>query len=103
MMSGLTCNVNGIPFQQRARYGWLVEALRRAIGERCELPDGYAFQMDTAQISTGQLVEWVELERQCCPFFGFEVYWERKNGPVWLRLTGPEGVKEFILDEFGLR
>ena len=61
------------------------------------------FQMDTTQISTGQLVEWVELERQCCPFFGFEVRWEGKNGPVWLRLTGPEGVKEFILNEFGLR
>jgi hypothetical protein len=101
--SGLTCNINGIPPQERARYGRLVEALPRAIKERLELQDGYAFQMDTTQISTGQLVEWVELERQCCPFFGFEVRWEGKNGPVWLRLTGPEGIKEFILDEFGLR
>ena len=101
--SELTCNIKGIPPQQRARYGWLVEALRRAIEERRELPDGYAFQIDTTQISTGQLVEWIEMERQCCPFFGFEVRWDGKNGLVWLRLTGPEGVKEFILDEFGLR
>jgi hypothetical protein len=70
---------------------------------RRELPDGYAFQMDTKQIDTGQLVEWIELERRCCPFFGFEVLWDRKNGPVWLHLTGPEGVKDFILGEFGLR
>jgi len=29
--SGLTCNINGIPPHNRARYGRLVEALRRAI------------------------------------------------------------------------
>jgi hypothetical protein len=101
--SRLTCNINGIPPQERSRYGRLVETLRHAIQERRELPDGYAFQMDTKQIDTGQLVEWIELERRCCPFFGFEVHWDRKNGPVWLHLTGSEGVKNFILNEFGLR
>jgi hypothetical protein len=101
--SGLTCNINGIPPQERTRYGRLFETLRHAILERRELPDGYAFQMDTKQIDTGQLVEWIELERRCCPFFGFEVHWDRKNGSVWLHLTGPEGVKEFFLDEFGFR
>jgi hypothetical protein len=101
--SELTCNINGIPPQERARYGRLVEALRHAIKERHELPAGYAFQMDTRQIDTTQLVQWIELERLCCPFFGFQVLWERQNGAVWLHLTGPEGVKDFILDEFGLR
>ena len=67
------------------------------------MPDGYAFQINSGQIGTGQLVEWVELERRCCPFFGFEVRWDRQKGSVWLHLTGPEGVKDFILDEFGLR
>lgn len=102
-MSGLTCDINGIPPQQRARYEWLVEALRRAIKEKRELPDGYAFQMDTRQIDTAQSVEWIELERLCCPFFGFQLHWDRQNGAVWLHLTGPEGVKDFILDELGLR
>jgi len=101
--SGLTCNINGIPPQERTRYGRLLDTLRHAILERRELPDGYAFQMDTKQIDTGRLVEWIELERRCCPFFGFEVHWDRKNEPVWLYLTGPEGVKDFILNEFGLR
>jgi hypothetical protein len=101
--SGLMCNMNGIPPQERARYGRLVETLRHAIEERRELPDGYAFQMNTKKIDTAQLVEWVELERQCCPFFGFEIHWDRQNEAVWLHLTGPEGVKDFILGEFGLR
>ena len=83
------------------RYGQLVEALRHAIQKRRELPDGYAFQMDTKQISTDKLVEWIELERQCCPFFVFEIRSIPQDGTVWLHLSGPEGVKEFILDEFG--
>jgi hypothetical protein len=99
----LTCNINGIPIQERARYGRLVEALRHAIQKRRELPDGYAFQMDTQQIDTSQLVEWVELERKCCPFFGFELRWDGQNNVVWLNLTGPEGVKDFIIEDFGLR
>jgi hypothetical protein len=102
-VSGLTCNISGIPPQERARYGQLVEVLRRAIQKRRELPDGYAFQMDTKQIGTAQLAEWIELERKCCPFFGFEIRWTPKNEAVWLHLSGPEGVKDFILDEFGFR
>jgi hypothetical protein len=101
--SGLTCNINGIPLEERARYGQLVEALRHAIQKRRELSDGFAFQMDTKQIGTAQLAEWIELERKCCLFFGFEIRWTPQNGDVWLHLCGPQGVKEFILDEFGLR
>jgi hypothetical protein len=103
MAPGLTCNINGIPLQERARYGQLVEALRHAIQKRRELPDGYAFQMDTKHMSTDQLAEWIELERKCCPFFEFEMHWPPQDGAVWLNLSGPEGVKDFILDEFGLR
>jgi hypothetical protein len=95
--------MNGIDALERARYGQLVEALRHAIQRRRELPDGYAFQIDTKQIGTAQLAEWIELERKCCLFFGFEIRWTPQNGDVWLHLSGPQGVKEFILDEFGLR
>jgi hypothetical protein len=103
MASLLTCNINGIPPQERARYGQLVEALRDAMQKRRELPDGFAFEMDTKHMSPDQLTEWIELERQCCPFLEFEVVRTRQDETVWLHLKGPEGVKEFILDEFGLR
>jgi hypothetical protein len=73
MASGLTCNINGIPPYEERPYGKLVEALRHAIQKRRELPDDFAFQMDTEQMRTDQLAEWMELERKCCPFFGFEI------------------------------
>jgi hypothetical protein len=101
--SGFTCNMNGMAPEERVRYGQLVRSLRHSILVRHELPDGYTFEMNVKQMSTNQLAEWIELERRCCPFFGFEIHWDSENGPVWLHLSGPEGVKEFILDEFGLR
>ena len=100
---GFTCNINGIPSEKRAHYRQLVEAFLHAITERRELPDGYSFRVDNEHLTADQLVEWVNLERQCCPFFGFEILWEPENGPVWLQLTGPQGVKDFIIGEFGFR
>ena len=54
-------------------------------------------------MSTADLTEWIEFERQCCPFFEFEVVRIQQDETLWLHITGPEGVKEFILDEFELR
>ena len=100
---GLSCNIDGIPQEQRARYAQLFESLRHAIQEKRDLPNGYALNLDPAKFTTDQALEWIELERQCCPFLEMEVRWDIENGPVWLNLKGPEGVKDFILDEFGLR
>jgi hypothetical protein len=100
---GLTCNLDGIPAQERARYTELFETLCHAIRDKRELPDGYALLLDPAQFSMDQALEWTKLERECCPFLETQVRWDMENGPVWLDLTGPEGVKDFILDEFKLR
>jgi hypothetical protein len=102
MASRLTCNINGIPPQERERYGQLVETLRHAIQKRQELPDGFAFEVNTKHMSNADLIEWIELERKCYPFFEFEILRTRQDETVWLHLKGPQGVKEFILDEFGL-
>jgi hypothetical protein len=99
---GLTCNLDGIPSQERARYTELFELLRRAIREKRELPEGFSILLDP-QFTMDQALEWTKLEGYCCPFLEMQVRWDIENGPVWLDLKGPEGVKDFILDEFGLK
>src|SRR5215471_8461622 len=47
--------------------------------------------------------EFITLERLCCPFYDFALESEREGGPVWLTLTGREGVKEFAKIEFDVR
>lgn len=100
---GLTCNLEGIPSQDRARYTELFESLRHAIRDKRELSDGYALLLDPARFTMDQALEWTKLEQKCCPFLETQVRWDIENGPVWLDLKGPEGVKDFILNEFGLR
>jgi hypothetical protein len=61
-----------------------------------ELADGYAFEFPGGRAITDRIVEFIEFERRCCPFFTFELAFMPANGPVWLRLRGPDGVKSVI-------
>ena len=61
-----------------------------------ELADGYAFEYPGDDGWAGKLLEFIAFERGCCPFFTFELVFEPEQGPIWLRLRGPDGVKDFI-------
>jgi len=72
---------------------------RKLFLERKELPDGYAYRFAWESDILEQFVEWIPLERACCPFLRFSIEVEPGNA-VWLRLTGSAEVKEFIRFEF---
>jgi hypothetical protein len=61
-----------------------------------ELPDGYEFAFPSDQATFDLLAEWVSQERLCCPFFDIGIRLESEGGPLWLRLTGRPGTKDFI-------
>jgi len=67
-----------------------------------ELPDGYAFELPPDKETYQLLTEWAFQERLCCPFFDIDLRFDRENGPLWLRLTGRPGTKEFIKMELGI-
>jgi hypothetical protein len=92
----LVCNRDGLTAAERARSAALRGALRAATVERAELSDGWAFRL-SADASLPAVAEWIALERRCCPFFRFRLDVDGETGPVWLRLTGPAGVKEFLV------
>jgi len=68
-----------------------------SITEIQELSDGYKFRLPPSSFL--QVARFVELERLCCPFFGFVIEVEREGSEVLLSLTGREGVKDFIKTE----
>ncbi len=89
--------------EERKRHKAVSEQMRAAVKETQALPDGYAFRF-TAEQATALLVsEFIARERLCCPFLRFEMVAEQENGPLWLRLRGRDGVKEFIKAELGIR
>jgi hypothetical protein len=64
-----------------------------------ELPDGYEFEFPTDWNTWQLLMKWVFDERLCCPFLDIDVRCSKEGGPLWLRLTGRPGTKEFIKED----
>jgi hypothetical protein len=99
--SPFACNRAALTPQARKRhFDELSPALRARKKSIRELRDGFEFEFphDTA---TFKLVsEWVDGERLCCPFFDVDMRFDREGGSLWLRLTGREGVKQFIRADF---
>lgn len=64
-----------------------------------ELDDGSAYQWSSAATWAAVVFDFVDAERQCCPFFTFEVVIEPNDGAVWLRLRGSAEIKAFVRDQ----
>lgn len=98
----LACVPHAIPAAERAAHFELVESLFAPTAEaRCALPDGYAFRFPADALE--RLGRFVMNERKCCPFLAFSIEAGPGDGPVWLRITGPEGTREFLEAELPLR
>lgn len=95
------CNRLALTPETRARhFNELGPALRQLTKSVRELPDGYEFQFVSSAATFHLLTEWVAGEYLCCPFFDIDVLVSREGGPLRLRLTGRDGVKQFIQADF---
>lgn len=95
------CVMEAIEPGERRRHLDTAASLFGSVREVRELPDGYAFRLPDEPGVLTKAAEFISLERLCCPFFGFGLAAEPERGAIWLRLTGREGVKEFIRAEVG--
>jgi hypothetical protein len=89
--------LNPEQLQRKAELSMLLRSSRR---NTREVSDGYEFELPASASTIQAAAEWAALERLCCPFFDIELRLGPKNGPLVLRLTGREGVKQFIHSEF---
>lgn len=87
------------PGQMQQRQNEIVGMLK-AVEQVEELEDGYAFRFAFKDQLALRLLSFIVSERQCCPFFTFELIFEPAEGPIQMRLRGPEGVKDFIKELF---
>jgi hypothetical protein len=98
--SSFYCNIKILSVAERAHKKQIGEKMAASQMEMKELPNGYAYRYRPGGVSIVELADWVESERRCCPFFDIAIETEREGGPVWLKITGRQGVKEFIRGEF---
>lgn len=97
------CSLTALTAAEREHHKQLSRELHSAITETRELPNGYAFRLSGERRSLALASEWVSLERLCCPFFTFQIEAGSEAQPIWLRMTGREGVKQFMRSEFGIK
>jgi hypothetical protein len=94
----LVCVIDAIPQAERAAHFTLAARLFHELAqEQVDLPNGYAFRF--APSTFAELAQFVSKERLCCPGVTFEITVTAGDGPLWLHLTGPEGVREFLAAE----
>jgi len=95
--SPLACNAFALSPEARKRHfeedGPALLKLKKSTRE---LPDGYEFEFPANSSTYQLLTEWAFEERLCCPFLDIVLRFDREGGPLWLRLTGRPGTKEFI-------
>lgn len=99
--SPIACDMSAIEAARREHHLATGKEVFRAVLEIRELPDGYAFRLSGEPNVLVRAAEFISLEKLCCPFLRFVIEVGAEGGPVWLRLTGREGVKAFIREEVG--
>lgn len=82
--------------EQVRRQRELQEALCSGIQETVRLDDGYALRCPGERRWLERVAALIGFERECCPFLLLEVRAEPGAGPIWLRLSGPEGTVDFL-------
>lgn len=97
------CSLTALTPDQRKHHRELTEHLQASVREVRELANGYGFRLPDETASITLVAEWITLERLCCPFFAFQLEVGKAGTPLWLRITGAEGVKEFMQSEFGIK
>lgn len=92
----LACDLTAISADVREEHVISAPQLFALAQEVQDLPNGFSIRFLNEQGRFMSIARFIENERLCCPFFNFTLEIEPNNGPLWLRLTGAEGVKELL-------
>ena len=75
-----------------------VDDLFTGVEQVRELADGYALRFPGTSTWPQRVLDFIQGERDCCLFFTFELIFIPNQGPIWLHIRGPEGVKEMVME-----
>ncbi|MDR8389841.1 hypothetical protein NC796_01745 [Aliifodinibius sp. S!AR15-10] len=92
----IACDLSAIAEENIEDHKHNAETIFNAITKVRETEDGYAFRLPPETGLISKAGSFIARERQCCPFFEFSITVPPQQDPVWLTLTGREGVKPYI-------
>ena len=98
----IACDLTVFGDNERKRQRSILEEFRAKVKGTEELPDGYAFTLAREPYMLQLVAEMISFESRCCQFLDFALEVKRDGASITLRLTGDEGVKDFLRAELSL-
>jgi hypothetical protein len=98
--TAMACKLTSAEFKERK--ATVITNLKKEIVETVELKNGIKYAFKDSDETIAMLADFIKTERQCCDFFNFELSVSAEKKYVYLALTGPKGVKDFIKSELTL-
>jgi len=95
----LTCKLTTPELQQRKRT--VIAELKALVKERKEDGNAVSYKFESSDKNIDLVSNFIKTERLCCDFFEFTLEVESDSEFMWLKLSGPDGVNEFIREEVG--
>jgi hypothetical protein len=95
----LTCKLT-TPELQKRRLTVIAE-LKNLVKERKEGSDAVHYKFEMNNKNMDLVANFIKSERLCCDFFDFNLEVRSDSEFMWLVLSGPEGVTDFIREEIG--
>lgn len=92
----LACDLSSIDDNHLDQHRQNGEAVFEAISEIHEVKNGFEFKLPAETELIQKAGSFIARERLCCPFFDFNLSIPSNHQPVWLQLSGREGVKAYI-------
>ena len=98
----IVCNMNVFTPIERENHVRKTTQLFRTVQDIREAENGFEFIFPQTNRSENiaQFAEFISNERRCCPFLEFTLKIPPNDEHLSLLLTGPEGTREFLREEF---
>lgn len=96
----LACDMGVFTPPERERHEQTTRDLLAMLEGIHETEDSLELVFPNGTPSISKLAEFIANERKCCPFLEFTVKIGPGDASISLTLSGPEGTKEFLREEF---
>lgn len=99
----LACDLTVFSSNERREHKKLGDLLFAEVKRIVENTDGFTLVFDQNAKLEKRITSWLAKEKQCCPFFSFQITREDAPALLMLRISGPQGAKDVLQGEFEAR
>jgi len=96
----IACDLGALSSEQRVREQALLAEFRAVFQDPRETDRGFIVVIPDDPALLSRLVEFLSLERLCCPFLTFDLSIPAERRPLTIHIHGQPGVKAFLRSAF---